>query len=630
VAGDNIPARVRLATATSGVGDSPHPLIRPGSACEALTVVAGTRTSKELGLHDLREELNDLGSRFRGLTENDLFVLWFLLAYLVDEEDIAARGLVGASGDKSVDAVVIDNRANTVFLVQSKFRLSINQKPEPRSDVVAFADLGTVIWGDRDNYRRFTEGLDPLVRSRLDDARHMVQRRERWKVHLLYVTTGSCSKTLETEAKNIARNAKGPTEFEVLDGRAVLGVYRDYLDGVAPPVRSLDFPVQAAGRLQSGVSNRFDPSSQIESWVFTMSGRDVANLFASTGVRLFARNIRGFLGGRTGVNEAMQVTLSERPEYFWYFNNGITVVCSDAEEVRKQAKIVLRVTNPQIINGQQTTRVLAAQDEIASTATVLARIIRIPRDATGEDRFEELVSRIVEATNYQNQIKASDLVANDRTQVFIERELRKLGYQYLRKRQTNAEARAAAGSRFRFLLRKEELAQAAAACILDPYIVRQGKEGLFSEQYYSTVFDGTTAAHYLNRIWLLRRVGSVSSGYPERAYAKWVVLHFMWGKINREISSRPDAFRAACEQPRKNEKLLQPLNRAIEIAFLECLAFYRQNRGSGPRAVDVSAFFNRRNRHKEFATYWEQFGSEARKKRFESAAARFAKQLKAT
>ena len=62
-------------------------------------------------------------------------------AYPVDEDDAAARGQ-GASGDKSVDAVVIDDRASTVFVVQGKFRLSINQKAEQRSDVVAFMDLG--------------------------------------------------------------------------------------------------------------------------------------------------------------------------------------------------------------------------------------------------------------------------------------------------------------------------------------------------------------------------------------------------------------------------------------------------------------------------------------------------------
>jgi hypothetical protein len=591
-------------------------------------VAISTRTSsRELGLQDLREELSELGSRFRNLSENDLFVLWFLLAYLVEDEDVAARGLVGGSGDKSVDAVVIDDRASIVFLIQGKFRLSINQKSEQRSDVISFADLGPVLWGDRDNYKRFAEGLDALVKSQLDDARDRVQRRDRYKVHLLYVTTGSCSTGLEAEAKRIAVGAKGPTEFDVIDGRGVLGVYRDYLDGVAPPVRSLDLPVQASGRVSSGVSSRFDPTSQIESWVFSMSGRDAAKLFRSTGVRLFARNIRGFLG-LTDINRAMEATLIERPEYFWYFNNGITIVCSGAQEIRQKGKTVLRVNNPQVINGQQTTRVLAAQDEISPSASVLTRVIQVPRDVDSEDRFEELVSRIVEATNWQNQIRASDLVANDRRQVFIERELRKLGYQYLRKRQTNAEARAASGSRFRFLVRKEELAQAVAACLLDPYIVRQGKEGLFSEQYYTTVFDGTSGSHYLDRYWLMKRVSAASSGYPERAYAKWVVLHFMWSKLGREISSRSDRFRAACEQPRHSEQLLQSLHRAIDVAFLECLAFYRQNRGAGPRAVDVSAFFNRRNRHKEFGAHWDEFGSAARRKRFDSSLARFALHLK--
>jgi hypothetical protein len=67
----------------------------------AMSVSANT--SRELGIQDLREELKDFGTRFRGLTENDLFVLWFLQAYLVDDEDLAARGLVGGSGDKSVD-----------------------------------------------------------------------------------------------------------------------------------------------------------------------------------------------------------------------------------------------------------------------------------------------------------------------------------------------------------------------------------------------------------------------------------------------------------------------------------------------------------------------------------------------
>src|SRR5690349_20645052 len=96
---------------------------------------------------------------------------------------------------------------------------------------------------------------------------------------------------------------------------------------------------------------------------------------------------------------------------------------------------VLRVMNPQVINGQQTTRVLAEQS--TRRASVLVRVIAIPRNRDdGSDHYEDLVSRIVEATNFQNAIKPSDLRSNDHEQVRIEREFRRLGFQYLRKRES--------------------------------------------------------------------------------------------------------------------------------------------------------------------------------------------------
>lgn len=576
----------------------------------------------------LQGELDDLGTHFRSFSDNDLFVLWFLHAYLADDEDIAAKALVGVANDKSVDAVLIDDRARVVFLVQAKFRQRVGEKAEGRSDVTAFADLGSLLWGEREAYRNFTEGLDPLVSAKLDEARDRLQRRDRYRLHLYYVTMGRCSKPLRLEAEGIVRQAQGATEFDLLEGRDVLGVLRDYLDGVAPPVRSLDLPVQASGKVQyTGVVSRFDPASQIESWVFTMSGRDVAHLFETTGTRLFARNIRGFLGG-TRINQAMEATLSDRPQYFWYFNNGVTIVCDGAQQIRQKGKEVLRLNNPQVINGQQTTRVLAAQAQLAPEASVLARVIQIPRGSDAGDRFDELVSRIVEATNWQNQIKASDLVANDRRQVLLERELRKLGYQYLRKRQTKREARRAAGSRFRLLIKKEELAQAVAACKLDPLIVREGKEGLFEEQYYTTIFDSTSPSYYLDRYWLMRRVSAAARGYPEWAYAKWVVLHFLWKAIGRDIDSHSVRFRTACERPRQNDRLLAALNSVIRSVFFESLAFYRENRGGrGPRAMDVSTFFKRKNLHKEFATFWDQSANLRRKRSFESAVQKLRREL---
>ncbi len=90
-------------------------------------------------------------------------------------------------------------------------------------------------------------------------------------------------------------------------------------------------------------------------------------------------------------------------------------------------------SNPQIINGQQTSRVLSAHPKEAAKASVLVKAMQVPKDPSGGgDAFDGLLSRIVQGTNWQNAISPSDLVSNDRKQIEIERNLRKLGYIYLR------------------------------------------------------------------------------------------------------------------------------------------------------------------------------------------------------
>ena len=251
----------------------------------------------------------------------------------------------------------------------------------------------------------------------------------------------------------------------------------------------------------------------------------------------------------------------------------------------------LRVTNPQIINGQQTTRTLARSRTRRSDASVLVRVISVPRPGQrARHDFETLVSRIVSATNWQNAIRPSDLMSNDRCQIEIERQLRKLHYLYLRKRMTKGEARRTAGTRHLRLIKKEEFAQAVGACDLDSFVVREGKERLFEERLYSQVFPTADPHYYLSRYWLMRQVSSAARGYPERAYAKWLALHFAWQSLKPLCRKRSHAtaFREACE--RDTHAVVAPLRRALGSVFVAALRFYRLNRGSGPTAIDVSTF----------------------------------------
>lgn len=578
-------------------------------------------------LDDLRLQLSDFHARYPKLQEDELFVLWFLHSYLVEDEHAAAGALVGVAGDKGVDAVLLDENARKAFLVQGKYRHRLNEKAESRAEVLRFAMLAGVLWGDAKDFRNYCKDMDPLVRDKLTQVRDRLRNRK-YSLELYYVTLGRCTDGLRSAAEDTVRHSDGSSSIVLVDGRQVMWLLRDYLDGAAPPVPSVDLPVEAGGSAHAaGVIKRYDPDSEIESWVFSMTAADIAKLFKLTGIRLFARNVRGFLGN-TEINRAMRHTLDREPRYFWYFNNGVTVVCDGARLISEHGREMLRASNPQLINGQQTTRTLADGERTSGKASVLVRVIAIPRDSSDSDReFEKLVSQIVEATNWQNAIRASDLMSNDRRQILIEREFRKLGYQYLRKRQTKREARRAAMSRHRILIRKEELAQAVAGCELDPAVIREGKERLFEERYYETIFSDTRANGYLSRYWLMRSVSRVARGYPERAYAKWLVLNFLWGEMGGQLLKGAERFRTASEDPNQNADLVRPLDRAISAVFAAALDFFRSRRGHGARAIDVSSFFRLQGHHREFARFWK--GSRNRhRKRFARASAQLSNALR--
>ena len=104
----------------------------------------------------------------------------------------------------------------------------------------------------------------------------------------------------------------------------------------------------------------------------------------------------------------------------------------------------------------------------------------------------------------------------------------------------------------------------------------------------------------------MRAVGYVARGYPERAYAKWLVTHFLWTHLKPEIfaRSKQDIFRV------ENESWTQTfwaLTNAATVAFRAVLAFYRTKRGKGAKAIDVSTFFQRRKLDIELEKFW--FGS---------------------
>lgn len=581
----------------------------------------------DLSIDDLREQLEEIHRRYPAFRQDDLFVCWFLRAYLTEDEKVAADAVTGGSGDKSVDAVLVDHKAKAVFLVQGKYRQKVSGKAESRGDVMGFANLAKPFADTEPGpFKILSKGMQPHAEKLLSEARPFVVEKG-YRLWMYYVTLGSVSAGLAEEAQETVANAAYDAVMEVLDGHRLMHLLRDYLDGVAPPIPTLDLDMeQHVGVRVNGVLQRFDTTNKIETWVFAMRGDAVASMFEFAGIRLYARNIRGFLGEKTAINVGMTKTLDEEPDHFFYYNNGITIICDRAEKRSRSGVDFLRVSNPQVINGQQTSRMLALDKKKAEAASVLVKVMQVPRDpgAGGGDGFDTLVSRIVANTNWQNAINYADLVSNDRVQIEIERALRKVGYAYLRKRQKKGEARKTAGKAF-VLITKEELAQAVAACQMDPLTVREGKNNLFGD-HYKSIFPNTEANFYLTRYWARKQVGFASHGKPQRGYAAWMALHFLWSRLEPVLKLDDIARRFWSLCARHDVILGKPLAQAINIVFEEILAYYNANKGSGDAVLDHSTFFrNKRGRHVEFENFW---GNEAtRTAKFDVAWAKVAEAL---
>lgn len=110
---------------------------------------------------------------------------------------------------------------------------------------------------------------------------------------------------------------------------------------------------------------------------------------------LFNDNVRDYLGNSGAINKEIEETIMAVPEMFLLCNNGVTIVCTGFEQIRDK---LVRIENPQIVNGCQTSNTIFNIRDHPNVAKLqlLVRVI------CTEDR--SVSNRIVRGTNRQNQV----------------------------------------------------------------------------------------------------------------------------------------------------------------------------------------------------------------------------------
>ncbi len=326
----------------------------------------------------------------------------------------AAEAVVDDFNDKGIDAIYYHEPLKTLYLLQTKLKESEQFKQE---DALPFCEGVRLLL--KQEFAVFNQNVlrrQQEIEAALDACSY---------IQLVVPYTGDdVSKTASDALQALLDDDELDEERLVskVQYYAAEQITIDLLAEKAYPRVDASIFLQKCGKIEEPRATYYGLAKL----------SDLVALHESHGKALYERNIRYFLGSsKSDVNTAIQATLRDAPESFFYLNNGITAVCDVIEPKSKNAttgfkKYVTRGLS--IINGAQTVASAAEfvkqhpQSDIKS-AKVMFTLIKAP--AAGE-----FGRQVTKARNHQNPVQMGNFAALDENQERLRQEIAHLGFDY--------------------------------------------------------------------------------------------------------------------------------------------------------------------------------------------------------
>ncbi len=355
-------------------------------------------------LHNEVECLADIYS----VRRSNAFPIWFATVAWDLEEDEAYDALqVEGPNEKGMDLFWIDDQNRRILIAQCKFSSSATTRPKEK-DLTNL--LSCVDWLANPGALE-REGRPELIAAAQEYVDAIQQD---YTTQLWFVYSGPRDENVDKRIRiyNANRDHQENSRMAVHCDLDLLKSRHEELRGEG---RRIERAVIGTA------SNVFEVSGTFgRGLVTSISGPELVKLHENFGDKLFARNVRGWLGARKGsVNAGIIATVEDDIErgYFWAYNNGITIVCDNYSYDSESEQIEL--SNFSIVNGCQTTVALARSgvDDLSKTF-LLARIISPP---------ETLVDSVILFTNSQNLVRTWERVSQDKIQRRLHQQFNALG-----------------------------------------------------------------------------------------------------------------------------------------------------------------------------------------------------------
>ncbi len=447
-----------------------------------------------------------------------VFLLLGVAAYLSIDLTEALSYITDGGNDGGFDAAYIDTNQEgqmNVVLFQSKYKADITKESHFPANAIEKA-VNTV-----------KTVFDPEASANLNENSQRVVNEIRSLIldgYIPYVTFVMVNNGIRwtDDAQTYIDNAFGEQEyvqFEHFGYDEILG----YIEQVKP----INTQMQLSG---VAIQENFNFKRVI---IGKLRVSEIKKLMEEYGDKLLERNIRKYLG-RNAINEEISKTLkSDKRANFFFYNNGITMICNKFSYNALQEKNwLVKTEGLQIINGGQTCRTiwqtLEENDDISSEDVyVLVRIYEL-NDSDDED----IVNTITYATNHQNPVDLRDLRSNSIQQINLKTAASDLGYNYKPKRDNESSQGSIPAT----------VAAEAVMSVwrMQPHIAKYKKSELFG-LYYNQIFDNLNAAQMILAVAIFRYCDAnrkKASDSPDimatRSYSNYFIACMMGQRVLRQ------------------------------------------------------------------------------------------------
>ncbi|MEV6045996.1 MULTISPECIES: AIPR family protein [Streptomyces] len=453
---------------------------------------------KDLQVRQLATTLTDQFSKFVDISDLDRkpedirrqsFLSRALAALAVHELtglDLERSSLCVIDGfdDEGIDAVAVDTDGDfpRIWLVQAKW----SNKGNATFDSDAFRALkdgmGKLVRGQYERFNGKLQAMVPDVNRALDNARA--------QIILVPAIAG--------EQKISSRVQREFIDLQKEHGEDNMRLQPLLLADFVSAIRAgLEDP-QVNLKVQM-VDPRYEGEPYL-AYYGNVSADQIAQWYADERHRLFRRNVRYPLG-LTRVNSDLVGTLLGNPENFWYFHNGITVLCDRLDAgVRGHLELI----GASVVNGAQT--VASIHEAYGKNPAAVAKARIGVRIISLEETPRNFGQQVTMSTNTQNGMAPQDFRAQDKLQERLRLDFDvTVGKKYVTKRGEVPPAKDEGCS-------MPEAAIALACCNDDAemsFRVESGERRLWNNDTYIPVFRNADAAKVWRAVQVVREVKRV-------------------------------------------------------------------------------------------------------------------------